>query len=64
VIFRHHPGQQSTVSPDVTVTGVRVGGERGYALISTKTRPSGEIRIEREHGAWRIGSLIGSPLAP
>jgi hypothetical protein len=64
IVFRHHPGQKSTVSQSVTVTGVRVSGDRGYALISTPQRPSEEIRIEREHGAWKVGALIGSPLAP
>jgi hypothetical protein len=55
-------GHASAVSPTVNVTSVRVGGDRGYALISTAEVPSGQIRVEHEHGAWKIGSLIGSPL--
>jgi hypothetical protein len=63
LLFGHRRGGASAVSRDVSVSGVRVSGDRGYALISTKALPSGEIRIEREHGAWKIGSLIGTPIA-
>jgi hypothetical protein len=55
-------GGASAVSPTVAVTGVRVSGDRAYALFSTQSIPSAQIRVEREHGAWKIGSLIGSPL--
>lgn len=59
LIFGH---RTAAVSPTVTVTGVRVGGDRGYALFSTQAIPSAQISVEREHGAWKIGTLIGSPL--
>lgn len=62
-VFRHSHGRPGIVEAAVTVTGVRVKGNRGYALISTKLRPHEQIRIEREHGAWKIAALIGSPLA-
>lgn len=53
----------SSLSPEVAVHSVRLyRNEKGFALISTKDRRSGQIRIEREHGAWKIGSLIGGPL--
>ncbi len=55
-------GGASAVSPTVAVTGVRVSGDRAYALFSTQSIPSAQIRVEREHGVWKIGSLIGSPL--
>lgn len=63
MVFRHHPGRPSTLPTLVAVTGMRVSGDRGYALISTKQRPSSEIRIERDHGVWKMAALIGSPLA-
>lgn len=56
-------GRASTISPTVSVTGVRIQGEKGYALFSTQSLPSAQIRVEREHGVWKIASLIGSPLA-
>lgn len=53
----------ASLSAEVTVHSVRLyRNEKGFALISTKDRRSGQIRIEREHGAWKIGSLIGGPL--
>jgi len=61
LLFGRHGGA-SAVSPTVAVTGVRVSGDRAYALFSTQSIPSAQIRVEREHGAWKIGSLIGSPL--
>ena len=61
LLFGHH-GRASAVSPTVSVTGVRVQGNRGYALFSTQSLPSAQIRVEREHGTWKVGSLIGTPL--
>lgn len=55
-------GRNSSISPTVSVTGVRVDGDNGYALFSTQTIPSAQIHVERERGAWKIASLIGSPL--
>lgn len=52
-----------SLSPEVTVHSVRLyRNEKGFALISTKDRRSGQIRVEREHGVWKVGSLIGGPL--
>jgi hypothetical protein len=62
LIFGHR-GRTSAISPTVTVTGVRVQGDHGYALFSTQSIPSAQLRVERAHGSWKIGSLIGSPLA-
>lgn len=60
LIFGHRGA--SAISPTVSVTGFRVQGDRGYALFSTQSIPSAQIRVEREHGTWKIGSLIGSPV--
>jgi hypothetical protein len=46
----------------VAVTGLRVRGNLGYALITTKTIPSGEIPLARESGVWKLAALLGSPL--
>lgn len=56
-------GRTSSISPTISVTGVRIQGDKGYALFSTQSLPSAQIRVQRERGAWKIASLIGSPLA-
>lgn len=63
LLFGRRPGRPNVVASTVSVTGVRVSGDRGYALVATRSIPSGQIRIEREHGSWKIGSLIAEPVA-
>ena len=62
VVFGSRPG--AGFSPAITVTGVRVKGDRAFALISTQPTPSGVIDMEREHGAWRVGSVAPFRLGP
>jgi hypothetical protein len=62
LLFKYRPGQAGASLGAVEVTGVRVKGGRGFALLHSKTTPSGEIAIYREGGTWKIGSLIGSAL--
>jgi hypothetical protein len=62
LLFQHRPGQPGRVSAAVTVTGVRLNGDHGFALITTHSIPAGEISVGREHGSWKVGSLIGSAL--
>jgi hypothetical protein len=52
----------ASISPAVTVIGVRLKGDHGFALISTRTAPTGEIPVVRENGEWKIGALIGSSI--
>ena len=61
-LFRQVPGQPSAVLATTEVTGVRVKGRKGYALLRSKTMPEGDIPVERELGTWKIGTLIGSAL--
>jgi hypothetical protein len=44
------------------VTGVRVQGKRGYALLSFGATPEHEIRLHREFGVWKIDALNDSGL--
>ncbi len=44
------------------VTGVRVGGNRGYALLGVGARPERYLLIHRESGAWKIEALVESTL--
>jgi hypothetical protein len=61
-LFRQVPGQPSAVLATTEVTGVRVKGRKGYALLRSKTMPEGDISVERELGTWKVGILIGSAL--
>jgi ketosteroid isomerase-like protein len=61
-LFRQVPQQPSAVLATTEVTGVRVNGRKGYALLRSKTIPAGDIPLQRELGTWRIGTLIGSAL--
>jgi hypothetical protein len=61
-LFRQVPGQPSAVLATTEVTGVRVKGKKGYALLRSKTMPEGDITLQRELGTWRIGTLIGDAL--
>lgn len=46
------------------MTGLRVKGSQGVALLGSKTvMPASSIAIRREGGAWKIDALIGTPLA-
>jgi hypothetical protein len=58
-LFKHVPGQPSAVLAKTKVTAVRVKGRNGYALLRSSRMPRGYIQVERELGAWKIGSLIG-----
>jgi hypothetical protein len=53
LFFRHYP------STPVTVTGVRLNGNRGSVVIPTRSNPSHGILVVREHGVWKVGELSG-----
>jgi hypothetical protein len=54
---------EQLVSEDATlkVTGVRIEGNQGYALLRSKPRPIGHMFVIREHGAWKVGAFPGEP---
>jgi hypothetical protein len=62
LLFKRQPGKAAESLAAIEVTRVRLKGDRGFALLRSKTMPSGEITVDREGGAWKIGSLIGSSL--
>jgi hypothetical protein len=62
LLFKHRSGQAGAPLAAIDVTAVRVRGDRGFALLRSKTMPSGEIGVAREAGAWKIGALIGGAL--
>jgi len=62
-IFKNQPGYP-TAFVGTAVTDVRIYRDRGFALLRSKATPSGEIFLEREHGAWTIGVPIGRERPP
>jgi hypothetical protein len=58
LLFKRRPGHASASLAAIEVTGVRVKGDHGFALLRSKTMPSGEISVEREAGGWKIGAQI------
>jgi hypothetical protein len=58
-IFRHD--HEQTTGP-VMVTAIRISGNRGYALLGSKTRRAGYLDLRREHGSWKIIGLLASRL--
>jgi hypothetical protein len=62
LLFKHRPGQSAASLAEIEVTGVRIKGDRGFALLRSKAMHSGEITVDREAGAWKIGALIGGSL--
>jgi hypothetical protein len=60
--FRQVPGQPAAVLATTEVTGVRVLGRKGFALLRSKAIPAGDIPVQRELGTWKISSLIGGAL--
>lgn len=48
--------------PHRRVTGVRVDGRRGRALVGSREAPAWYIYVKKERGTWRIISLLGQAL--
>jgi hypothetical protein len=59
LLFRNLHAQ--LVDP-VEVTGVRISGNQAVALLGSKRMPAGDISIAHQGGAWKIGSIMGTPL--
>lgn len=62
LLFKQRPGRSNTSLKGVEVTGVRIKGARGFALLRSKSMPTGEISVVSENGEWKIGALIGGSL--
>jgi len=46
----------------VEVTGARVKGDRGLALIEIEAVPEEVIPVRREDGSWKVAALAGSEI--
>lgn len=59
LLFKHFHGSLTSV---IKVTGVRVKGDRAYALLSSTTRPASYLTLRREAGAWKVEELLAVTL--
>jgi hypothetical protein len=62
-LFKEHRNRLAVDAATLRVTGVRVGGGQGYALLSWAEMPIGYIPIRREGDEWKVGALLGGPPA-
>ena len=58
-VFRHVPGQSLASLAAVEVTGVRVQGDSGFALLHSPAMAHGEVAIKRYGRRWRLITLMG-----
>jgi hypothetical protein len=62
-LFKRRHRQQAAESATLEITGVRVEGAKGLALLRFATTPEPHnIPIRREHGVWRLMELLDSGL--
>jgi ketosteroid isomerase-like protein len=59
LLFEH---QREQLAAPVVVTGVRLRGDHGYAVVDSTTLPASFVEVARERGGWRIDGLLGRPL--
>ena len=55
------PGYRERIK-GVEVTGARVSGDRGLALIDIEAIPEEVIPVRRESGSWRVAAIAGSEI--
>lgn len=62
VMSRFFKHIHSRLAAGFEVTGVRVAGNEGLVFLGSKGVPASEVLVEHQGGAWRVGSMFGSPL--
>jgi hypothetical protein len=60
-LFQQDHGQLAA-GARLRVTGVRVSGDRGYALLGAGARPERSLLVHRESGAWKIEATVDGGL--
>lgn len=60
--FVQHHGRLAADSETLSVTGVRVEGNRGFALLSFRRMPDRHIVLHRERGHWKLSALLDTGL--
>jgi hypothetical protein len=61
-LFKQRHQQLTADVFTLKVTGVRVDGKRGSALLSFRRMPDRHILVHRERGAWKIYTLLDAGL--
>jgi hypothetical protein len=56
------PAQFRRLDRTVEVTGARVKGDHGYALFRSIAILPSELPVRRQGGAWKLDSVVASPL--
>jgi hypothetical protein len=62
LLFKHSHQQLAAGATTLEVTGVRVSGNQGFALLGSRVTPASDIPVQREAGAWKVDALIGNAL--
>ncbi len=57
-LFKQRHSRRVSDLAALRVTGVRVRGRKGFALLALSTPGKRYISLEREHGTWRIDALV------
>jgi hypothetical protein len=58
LLFKHYRRQLSSEVPHMKLTGVRLEGEEGFALLRFGKTPERQIALLREGSAWKIQAMI------
>ena len=61
-IFKVNHRQLRVYHAMLEVTGVRLGGDGGFAVLGFGTLPGREIRVTREKSVWKMDALLDSEL--
>ena len=61
-LFEQYHAQLSTYAATLTVTNVRLNGASGLVVLGFKTLPSHEVEVMREHGTWKMYTLLDTEL--
>jgi hypothetical protein len=62
-LFKYQHQRLIAELPTMGVTGVRVKGDSGFALLGFRAMPERQITVEREGGAWKLAVLFDSEVA-
>jgi hypothetical protein len=62
-LFKHsHAKLVAQLRGTLEVADVRIKDNRAFVLLGSTTMPASELFVHREHGVWKIDSMLGGPL--
>ena len=61
-VFKHFHPQLAAYLPTLEVTGVRLEGDHGLAVLGFRTLPGRQIEVARDRGTWKMGALLDGEL--